>query len=154
MHSVLFVCTANICRSPMAMGLFQGIIDAEADDWRIDSAGTWAIEGEQAAENTTHVLSARGINISNHFSRPVTAGMVKDYQLILTMERGQKEAMQIEFPQEAGRVFLLSEMISQVFNINDPMGRTLTDFEQTAVEIEQILKQGLDRISQLSIDKV
>lgn len=151
MHSVLFVCTANICRSPMAMGLWQAKIGgAESDAWRIGSAGTWTVEGEPATENAIWVMERRGIDLSSHFSRPVTAGMVMGYQLILTMERGHKEALKIEFPQVAERIFLLSEMIGKVFNINDPMGRTLTDFEETANEIDQILKQGFDKISQLS----
>ena len=152
MHSVLFICTANICRSPMAMGLLLAKIGAETEDWRIGSAGTWTIEGEPAAESTLSILRARGIDISNHTSRPVTARMVREYQLILTMERGHKEALRIEFPRASDRVFLLSEMIGEVFNINDPMGGTMVNFEETASEIDQILTQGLEKIRQLSLE--
>ena len=155
MHSVLFVCTANICRSPMAMGLWQAKVGAlpgnpDPSDWRIGSAGTWTIVGEPATENAIWVLGKRGIDLSSHLSRPVSAGMVEGYQLILTMERGHKEALRIEFPQVAGRVHLLSEMIGKIFNINDPMGGTLTDFEETATELDQILSQGYDKILSLS----
>ena len=150
MRSVLFVCTANICRSPMAMGLLQAKVNDESESWRIGSAGTWTIEGESAAEKTLLVLEERGIDLSNHFSRSVTEELVGGYQLILAMERGHKEALRIEFPQVAGRVFLLSEMIGKVFNINDPMGGTMIDFKETAAEIDQILTEGFEKIARLS----
>ncbi|MGB9521787.1 MAG: low molecular weight phosphatase family protein, partial [Anaerolineales bacterium] len=45
MPSVLFVCTANQCRSPLAQGLFQLALNGQLSGWRIDSAGTWAVNG-------------------------------------------------------------------------------------------------------------
>ena len=80
MHSILFVCTANICRSPMAMGLLRGRVKDEAGDWTIDSAGTWTVDGEKAAVKTFQVLKERGIDIDDHRSRMVTGEMLADYQ--------------------------------------------------------------------------
>ena len=148
-HSILFVCAANICRSPMVMGLMTKQIARSSDEWRIESAGVWADVGYPAARNTLQVLENRGIDISKHRSRPVTFELISDFNLILVMERNQKEAMRAAFPQFADRIFILSEMIGQETDIVDPIGGPLVDFEDTAQEIETILSDGYPRIFEL-----
>ena len=150
MHSVLFICTANICRSPMAMGLLQGKVIDFIDDWKIESAGTWAAEGQPAARFTQQVLLARGIDISSHRSRSVTPYLLKTFNLILTMEAGHKEALKVEFPDISRKFFTLSQMIDQSFDIFDPIGGPLVEFEETAREIFQILTKGFNKIEKLS----
>jgi protein-tyrosine-phosphatase len=148
-HSILFVCAANICRSPMAMGLMTKQIARSSDEWRIESAGVWADVGYPAARNTLQVLENRGIDISNHRSRPVTLELIRDFNLILVMERNHKEAMRAAFPQFADRIFILSEMIGPETDIIDPIGGPLVDFEDTAQEIENMLSDGYPRILEL-----
>ena len=150
MHSVLMVCTANICRSPMAEGLLRARLGEAARDWRIDSAGTWAIDGEQAAPRAIKVLKGRGIDLSAHRSRVVDPNMLSQVRLVLVMEKGHKEALQVEFPRYASKVFLLSEMVGENFEIKDPIGRSNADFEKTAQELDDILERGLETIAQLS----
>ena len=150
--AILFVCTANIVRSPMAEGLFRARIKQERSDWQywqIDSAGTWAINGEMAAKNARQALANRGLDIIQHRSRTVTADMLASYDLILTMEPGHKEALKIEFPFLAGRVYLLSEMEGQVFPVEDCYGSSLKAYEETAEKIDQILERGMAKIISL-----
>jgi len=90
MHSVLLVCTANICRSPMAEALLRARLGEAAADWRIESAGTWALEGEGAAPRAIKVLKARGIDLSQHRSRVVDASLLNRARLVLVMEKGHK----------------------------------------------------------------
>lgn len=149
MHSVLFVCTANICRSPLAMGLMQAKV-GESDGWRVESAGTWTVDGNPAAARTIQVLEGRGINLKDHHSRMITGELLAEFSLVLTMEHGQKEALKVEFPKLAKRIYLLSEMIGQKFEIEDPMGRSFQDFQETANEISKIIDQGFERIESLS----
>lgn len=146
--SVLFVCTANICRSPMAAALFAKKIKAGLG-WRVESAGTWAPEGQPAASRAQMVLRGRGLDLSQHRSRSVNREMLQEFDLILTMERGHKEALQAEFPEIAARVYMLSEMTGQVFNIEDPIGGPLSEYENTARELEDLLERGCERILQL-----
>lgn len=148
MPSVLIVCTANICRSPMAMGLLRQKV-SELPDWRVESAGTWAIEGQRPAASTLDVLSRRGITLQ-HRSRVVTLDLLEAFNLILTMEAGHKEALKVEFPRIADRVFLLSEMIGEEYDIKDPVGGPFDEFEKTAQELELIFDKGLDKITQLA----
>lgn len=150
MRSVLFICAANICRSPMAMGLFSAQVIPAAGEWQIASAGIFAPAGYPAAQNTLAVLKQRGIDLGQHRSSQVTQEMVQTYNLILTMERGQKEALQIAFPTQAQKVFLLSEMIGGFWEIVDPIGGSFSDFEDTAREIEHILTAGYEMIYSLA----
>ena len=151
---VLFVCTANQCRSPMASILFQNLVSKRTDfgNWRIESAGTWAIDGLTATERAQIVLQNRGLDLRQHLSRGVTAEMLLSFDLILTMESGHKEALRIEFPQVAKRIFLLSEMTGKLFDVNDPIGGSLDEYEAAATEIENLLIQGFDKIIQFAQD--
>jgi len=151
LHSVLLVCTANMCRSPMAEGILRRMA-GDSGAWRIESAGTWGFNGNPASTNAQRVLSMRGIDISLHRSRQITAEIMQDFTLILTMTRGHKEALQVEFPSIADRVYLLSEMIDAVFDIDDPIGGPLDEYLATASELEGIMKEGFVRIEYLSAD--
>jgi protein-tyrosine-phosphatase len=153
MRSVLFVCTANICRSPMASEIFKHKVTKldNPADWRIESAGTWAAEGNPAVPNAQLTLaSLYKIDLLNHSSRVVSRKLLSSFNLILTMEKGHKEALQVEFPELAGRVYLMSEMVEENKEIRDPIGGTPFDFRDTARELDRILTEGFDKIRQLA----
>jgi protein-tyrosine phosphatase len=149
MPSVLFVCTANICRSPLAMALFRHRLEQQGElpGWRIESAGTWAMEGEPPALKSIMLLGRRGINLRSHRSRTVSRELLQSFDLILTMERGHKEALRAEFPEIAGRTFLLTEMVGENRDIIDPMGGSLEAFELTIRDLEDIFERGQAEIT-------
>jgi len=124
-----------------------------AEDWRIESAGTWGLDGRDMAEGVRQVLLEMGIKPGTHSARTVNAEMLSAFDLILTMERGQEEALKIEFSDSAGRVYMLSEMVQERFDIRDPMGGPIEEFRGTARIIETILSQGFDRIKHLTGDR-
>ena len=142
MHSVLFVCTANQCRSPMAEALFRQKLGQRSQPtvWNVASAGTWALNGLQATELAQQVMAERGLDLSQHRSRLLTAEMMHTYSLILVMENGRKEALQIEFPSQKQKVYLLSEMAGYKAEVADPVGRSLVEYRLIADSIEKILK--------------
>jgi protein-tyrosine phosphatase len=130
----------------MAMAIFRKIVQAEGEDWQVASAGTWAIDGMPVTQKARLVLENQGINISDHRSQQIDRHLIDSYDLILTMERNQKEALIAEFPHKANRIYLLSEVIDQVYDVRDPIGMSLKDFQTTYDEIEQTLKSGLSKI--------
>lgn len=136
----------------MAMGLFMAKIKDHEVEWKVASAGLFALPGYPPALNTKLVLRQRGIELSQHRSVQITPEMIQEFNLILTMEQGQKEALQAAFPDQAQKIFLLSEMIDQNWDIADPIGLPMADFEATAVEIEAILSEGFQRIVELAGD--
>ncbi len=154
MHSVLFICSMNICRSPMAVGLLKAAVAAadpdHLDDWRVESAGVWAHVGYPPAANTLLTLRKRGVDLDEHGSRPITLDLMQEFNLVLTMEGGQKEALQAAFPDQAAKVYMVTELMGQKYDIDDPVGGPLRDFEETASELEYIFRTQLDKIRSLS----
>ena len=148
MQAILFVCTANICRSPMAMAIFMRKI-SNPSGWRIESAGTWAIDGLPAAKYTQIVADEYGINLTEHLSRQVTLDILSQFNLIVTMEKNQKEALQNEFKQFSERIYYLSEIIGGSFDIKDPIGGSIEEFYDTAREIDNIFTRGWGKIMEL-----
>ena len=151
MPAVLFVCTANICRSPIAMGILARKAAQTFPDqpWTVASAGTWAKPGHKAHEYSRQVLAHKGLDIESHRSQPVSAELLAEFDLILTMEQGHKEALRIEFPQAAKRIFVISEMAGYTYDIPDPIGFPVGEYEATYRELDRLLTSGWDRICQL-----
>jgi protein-tyrosine-phosphatase len=137
----------------MAEALFRARLqEIEADwrSWRIESAGTWAVPGQPASLDAQLTMQKRGLDISQHRSRPVSAQLLAGFQLILTMEPGHKEGLQVEFPGFSSHIYLLSEMNGEFVTIRDPYGSSLQTYETAANEIDRRLINGMDRILRLA----
>jgi protein-tyrosine phosphatase len=135
------------------MGLFREKVKnlRLSKSWRIESAGTWAAEGLPALESVQKVMADRGLDLNSHRSRIVTEEVLNSFQLILVMERGQKEALQIEFPLVSKRVFLLSEMAGTVKDIPDPIDLSMNGIKEVVKVIEGYIDAGFDRIVRLAL---
>jgi len=133
----------------MAEALWRSRLADEAG-WKVESAGTWAMDGQPAARYAQQVLKERGSDLSQHRSRVVDRELLESFNLILVMEQGHKEALRFEFPGVASHVYLLSEMVDVSRDIQDPVGGTLLDFEDTARELDRILEKGSEKIRRLA----
>ncbi|MDK2982311.1 MAG: protein arginine phosphatase [Chloroflexota bacterium] len=153
LHSVLFVCSANQCRSPMAEVLFTDLVNQNGKppaDWRIASAGVWAYSGMPATSTAVTAMRERGLELKGHRSQGISGYLLKQYNLILCMTLDHKQSMSRNFPEHAHKIFLLSEMIERDGEIDDPVGLSERRYQSTADEIMDILTNGFDKIYRLS----
>jgi protein-tyrosine-phosphatase len=134
----------------MAMGLLRDKLrEAGEEEYRVRSAGVWGLESQPPSAYALQMMVERGIDISDHRSHDLTLEDVEEADLILTMERGQAEAIRVEFPQHAHKVHLLSQMAGRHYDIRDPYGGPLYEYRQCAAEIEKLIEEGYPRIMQL-----
>jgi protein-tyrosine phosphatase len=149
MPSILFVCTGNLHRSPIAEYLFRQKTGARPN-WKIASAGTYTRDGLPAPPEVLTVLARYGIDARRHRTREVTRTLLENCDLILCMASNHKEALHAEFPDLAKRIHLLSEMAGETEDIEDPIGGPMAEFETAAREIDHYLTLGFNRIVQLA----
>lgn len=152
MPSILIICTANQCRSPVAEALLRRQLAEQTDHeaWRVESAGTWAAGARPAHPQMCQVAREAGIDLSRHRARNVEALVLTAYDLILTMEQSHKEALQIEFPAVRNRIYQLTEMVGLTYDVADPIGGSMDDFRGTVHELDRLLQFGLPRIIALA----
>lgn len=151
MPHVLVICTANICRSPVAEGLLRDRLHKQGlTHWTVSSAGTWAQVRRGASQNSVVVMNERGLDISNHLAQMVEAKHLREADLVLCMETGHAEALRAEFHQYAPKVYLLTEMAGRNYSINDPYGQSLSAYKLMANEVEEIIDEGLEEIIRLA----
>jgi protein-tyrosine-phosphatase len=136
----------------MAAALWQNLVaqHGEAAEWEIQSAGTWAESGLPATTMAQVVIGRRGIDLTTHRSRSLDADLLRQVNVILVMTRHHQEAIQVEFPEIAHKVHLLSRLLEQSFDIDDPYGGSLEDYELCASNLQEILAQGYARLTELA----
>lgn len=151
MARILIVCTANICRSPVAAAVLRDRLQKRGLlDWQVGSAGTWAMIPRGASRNSIEVMGQRGFDITNHRATMVREGHVAGADLVLTMEVGHAEALRAEFPAQAHKVFMLTEMVGQAYNVEDPYGGPYDEYVRMADSVTGVIDNGLDRIIALA----
>lgn len=147
---VLFVCTANICRSPMAAALLLAHAEKHGQPtaFRVESAGTWGIEGQPASTNTQRVLSQRGLSLEGHHARTVTQDLLTGASVIIVMTRDHKHALAAEFPSIRQKLHLMSELAGLEYDISDPYGGPLEGFELCANDMAALIEWGYPRLQE------
>lgn len=148
MKTILFVCTGNVCRSPMAAAIMRDRIAQLGLDAQVEivSAGVWAEDGARASANGVAVLRLRGIDLAEHRSRPLTPALLRQASVVLVMEEAHRRSIFYMTPEHLSKVFLLSEMAGGHKDIDDPYGGPIDAYATTADELAGLIDKGLPKI--------
>ncbi len=149
---VLFVCTGNTCRSPMAEGVFRQLVaerlgcspsDVEDRGIRIVSAGTAAMMGSPASREAVQVMRSMEIDIANHESQPLSEPLIKHADWILAMTRSHQQVILNQWPGAADR---LRSVCRDGADVHDPVGGSADVYRACAAQIRRELESWVQEL--------
>ena len=138
---ILFVCTGNTCRSPMAQGIAEKIF---GDGYEINSAGLMAVPGSPASAYAIAVMEEQKIDLKNHKAKLVSKTLLDNADLILTMTENHKLVLNSE---THNKTYTLGEYAGKNISVSDPFGGSLDEYRRCAAEIHNLITGIEQRLS-------
>lgn len=136
MKRILFVCTGNTCRSPMAECMLRSMLDqrSSADGYQILSAGTYALSGAPASTGARRAMQRRGLSLANHKSQAVTRTLLESCDLVIGLSESHIRQLQMMYPD--------CRVPMRAFDdppVSDPYGGDDSAYERAACDIQRQL---------------
>lgn len=139
---ILFVCSGNTCRSPMAEYLFKDSLKNYKNmNIEVISAGIFAIDESEPSFYSVEVMKEKGIDISSHRSRRLNRKLIEDSSFIFTMTDEQVELLRKMYPEFSYKIFKLASE-----DIEDPFGESIEKYREVRDKIEKGVKDILKNI--------
>ena len=141
MKTIVFICTGNTCRSPLAECMFNALIQQRGleKEWRSISAGTYAMSGAPASEGSLRAAARRGLSLAAHKSQAVTRALLESADLVIGMAQSHIMQLRMMYPD--------CQTPMRAFDdppISDPYGGTDADYERAACAIQRQLPALLE----------
>lgn len=156
--TIVAVCTANICRSPMAAALLQHALAAQPEPWRslrVISAGVAARAGEPVSENSVLALRKVGIDISQHRSQPLTQRMLDEAVAVLCMTESHRAMIQAQADPVPRNLLLFRQFLGgdKDLEIGDPYGGPFSVYEAARDEMVESIPSLVENLKTLIAPK-
>ena len=159
-YTIIFVCSGNSCRSPMAEGLLRKkLYPKYGDKVKVQSAGTLGIESNPATLYAIKAAEEKGVDILDHLSKGVNKANIAKADIIFALADHHKEYLDRHFAQYKENLFLLKTFAtggerSQNVSIDDPIGQSLKVYRKTINQIEKELERILPQLEILIDNKL
>jgi len=147
MKKILFVCTGNTCRSPMAEALMRKFL-AGRDDITVHSAGIHARNETQASESAVAALAEEGISLVSFRSQPVTGELLDQSTHVFTMTRDHKRLLVLYYPEHESKIRRLGEFTRTGGDVPDPIGQGIPAYKRCRDVIKSALEQLIAFVDQ------
>jgi len=154
---ITFVCTANICRSPMAEALMAHALAQEKEplkSLKVVSAGVAAWPGEMATQHSVSALQVLGIHIDQHESQPLTSALVDQSLAIFCMTNSHIQAIRSQFPNHPKHIYLMRAFIPILEQKNpeipDPYGQSFSEYEKCRDQMIEAIPSLIQFLKTLS----
>ena len=146
---ILFVCTGNACRSPMAQVIFKKLVSNDPSllsaGVEVDSAGT-GVGLDAATPEAIEVMAEYGLNLNSHQPKAIIGSLVDWADLVLVMESRHKHAVASRFPEAAKKTHLLSEYVGEGGDVPDPYLLGIVVYRKCAATLQSLLNKLAEKL--------
>lgn len=147
MKKVLFVCTGNTCRSPMAEVIMRRMAENAGAQMQVQSAGLYVLPGEPASPHAVQAAKELGLSLEGHHAQALTAGMVEQADAVLCMTQSQAEQLRRVCPEAQKKIWAIKSFAGLGSgDVSDPFGGSILEYRDCAQELELLCGLALDKL--------